>query len=304
MCKPCHSSTCVVRSASSIFSISKLLSGSTPARAGLDSPHCRRTSGYEGRHEIHRCIGSLLQIAATGPAIGSNCEGWNTSEYFEMATVADVMECVAAEPIRTREMRAARLLCMWRLRATIIRLSSPLWWTPEPIRNARNKSGKTPLHEAAASNDNPAVFATLMDTGADPNARDEVGWTPLHEAAARNGNLAVFTALMDAGADPNARIESGFTPLHAAASFNVNPAVIAALVDAGADPNARNENGSTPLHGAAWINVNPAVLAALLDAGADAKAQNSQGQTPWDLAKDRDVLEGTDAYWRLNDARF
>ena len=52
------------------------------------------------------------------------------------------------------------------------------------------------------------------------------------------------------------------------------------------------------------INDNPAVLAALLDAGADAKAQDSQGQTPWDLAKDRDVLEGTDAYWRLNEARF
>ena len=110
-------------------------------------------------------IGSLLQIAATGPAIGSDCEGWNTSEYFEMATVADVMECVAAGA--------------------------------DP--NARNESGETPLHVAAASNDNPAVIATLVDAGADPNARNKSGKTPLHEAAASNDNPAVFATLMDTG---------------------------------------------------------------------------------------------------------
>ena len=47
-----------------------------------------------------------------------------------------------------------------------------------------------------------------------------------------------------------------------------------------------------------------AVIEALLDAGADATARNAAGQTPWDHAQENGVLRGSDAYWRLNDARF
>ena len=75
-------------------------------------------------------------------------------------------------------------------------------------------------------------------------------------------------------------------------------------LDAGADVNARDERGRTPLHWAAHYTETPAVIATLLDAGADAKAKDFRGSTPWDLAKDNDKLKGTDAYWRLNGARF
>ena len=43
---------------------------------------------------------------------------------------------------------------------------------------------------------------------------------------------------------------------------------------------------------------------ALLDAGANAMARNAAGETPWDLAQANEALQGTDGYWRLNDARF
>ena len=33
-------------------------------------------------------------------------------------------------------------------------------------------------------------------------------------------------------------------------------------------------------------------------------ARNAAGNTPWDLAEANEPLQGTDGYWRLNDARF
>jgi len=68
--------------------------------------------------------------------------------------------------------------------------------------------------------------------------------------------------------------------------------------------NARDEDGYTPLHLAVRWSDNPGVLILLLDTGADASAEDENGKTPWDYAKGRDGLKGTDAYWRLNEARF
>ena len=105
--------------------------------------------------------------------------------------------------------------------------------------------------------------------------------------------------------------------LHWAAKGNKNPAVIAVLLDAGADLKARDtrfgllradpkgwKRGLTPLHWAAKDNENPAVITALLDAGADPRTLDLDGKTPWDYAKDREPLKGSNAYWRLNEARF
>ena len=43
---------------------------------------------------------------------------------------------------------------------------------------------------------------------------------------------------------------------------------------------------------------------ACLAAGADPMAWNAAGEAPWDLAKANEGLKGSDAYWRLNEARF
>ena len=103
--------------------------------------------------------------------------------------------------------------------------------------------------------------------------------------------------------DPKARDERGATPLHYSVRRYRNPAIIAWLLASGADIEARTEQGETPLHWAAQYG-NPAFITALLDAGADPKARDERGATPWDYAKTQKRLKGSDAYWRLNDARF
>ena len=44
--------------------------------------------------------------------------------------------------------------------------------------DARTGRGDAPLHEAARSNENPAVAALLLDRGADPSLRDAEGRFP------------------------------------------------------------------------------------------------------------------------------
>ena len=57
-----------------------------------------------------------------------------------------------------------------------------------------------------------ADMTDCLQSGADPKARDEGGRTPLHRAAESNENPAVIEALLDAGADLKARDRLGVTP--------------------------------------------------------------------------------------------
>ena len=170
--------------------------------------------------------------------------------------------------------------------------------------NAQQSNGKTPLHDAALHNENPAVIEVLLKAGAEVNARNEDGDTPLHYAAIRNRNPAVIELLLKAGAEVNAAHGwSKDTPLHNA-GWNENPAVIEVLLAAGANLEAQNKFRYTPLHEAAEHNKNPAVIEVLLAAGANPKARTVEGKTPWDFAQDNEALKGSDAFWRLNEARF
>ena len=165
---------------------------------------------------------------------------------------------------------------------------------------ARNESGHTPLHIAALAGNAGAVMA-LLEVGANLEARNEYGGTPLYIAAFW-GNSEAVTVLLEAGADLEARNESGTTPLHIAA-LRGNAETVTVLLEAGADLEARNESGTTPLHMAA-LGGNAETVTALLEAGADPKARDNDGNLPFDYAKDNEHLTETDAYWKLNDARF
>ena len=140
-----------------------------------------------------------------------------------------------------------------------------------------------------------------LDAGADPNARDEWGFTPLHFAAAFNDDPDIITALVDAGAIMNARDkEWEATPLHWAAWSNDNPGIIIALLEGGADPNARDARESTPLHAAADQSNNPSIVLTLVESGADLTLRDA-GKLAWDYIKDNAALKDSEAYAKLNE---
>ena len=175
----------------------------------------------------------------------------------------------------------------------------------------RDEVGITPLYLAAV-NEDLAVLEALMARGARVDIRRDNGRTPLHAAAKDNDNPAVLEALLAAGIDPNAVDEAGKTPLHEAVVrlFPANPPVVEALVVGGADLLARDQDGNTPLHHAAAASSFDDdrhagdAIDVLLDAGADVTMRNAADQTPWDLARENEALRGSDAFWRLNEARF
>ena len=178
--------------------------------------------------------------------------------------------------------------------------------------NARNSAGQSPLHLAR----NATKARLLLGAGANCKARDESGLTPLHTAVMSCCDEQLIGVLIDAGSHPKARDASGRTPLHqfalsvnrlyGDASEEIAGAIVKPLIARGADLNAIDQNGNTPLHLAAASRNWGAEIAItiLLDAGANATLKNAQDQTPWDLARGDERLKQTDAYWRLNDARF
>ena len=127
------------------------------------------------------------------------------------------------------------------------------------------------IPQAAESNANPEVIATLLNAGADASVRGWGGETLLHRAA-RGGSPDVVSLLLRAGADVHAVDGGGSTPLHEAARRNTDPAVVELLLDAVADVHVVGSGTqvsvgcgpSTPLHLAARNSPESAVVAALL----------------------------------------
>ncbi|MDE0446274.1 MAG: ankyrin repeat domain-containing protein [Spirochaetaceae bacterium] len=204
------------------------------------------TSNEVGRVRYRRRLEFALAVllcAAALPVAAQDCDGWNTPGFFAQDK-PPVHECLLA---------GADVL-------------------------ARDESGWTPLHFAAALDD-ASIVGLLLEYGADVWARDDNDWTPVHFAAARDGDASVIDVLVDHGADVSARDDKGWTPLHWAAWQGSNPDTITALTRAGAAVEARSRDGWTPLHLAAHGN-GPDIICTLTGAGADVGAQDLNLWTP------------------------
>lgn len=84
--------------------------------------------------------------------------------------------------------------------------------------NAKNASGRTPLHLALV-NENEKCLRYLLANHADTNPQDHFGLTALHLAVCRNSHRGV-KALIDASADISIRDKIGRSPLDIALIYN------------------------------------------------------------------------------------
>ena len=180
----------------------------------------RVSAAGPGRAVRRLCVAAfvLAPLASCGPGPGHPCVWYDKPYYWRGVSAADVRECVARGADVTEGYFA--------------------------------RSGRKPLHFAAALSGDPAVIEALLAAGAPIAAREiDRGQTALHGAARANGNPAVVKALIRGGAEVNARDSwAGSTPLHLATFNENNPAgIIAALIRGGANTNARDEDGETPL---------------------------------------------------------
>jgi len=179
-------------------------------------------------------VSLVLGCMVCSPAAARpDCASWNSTSFFEEASVDDVNRCLSegVDP------------------------------------NIRARDGWTPLRYTIVGGDNQAIMSksraeysktlamvqTLLDAGADPNTRTRNGSTLLHRAVFSSGAPAVVQALLAAGADPNAEDKDRETPLHVAVKYTTwllfdslfdskTLAVVQALLDAGADPNAEDKD--------------------------------------------------------------
>lgn len=180
---------------------------------------------------------------------------------------------------------------IWRTSVRGSILMSPRSNRKNNVVNARDRTGFSPLHCAAATG-RVDIVRMILDNGGDCAALNGFRLTPLHMAAgcaAKTSSVCVGL-LIEGGSEVTARDDAGRTPLHLAA-YAGHADSISALVEAGAVTDARGHITSrTPLHEAcARLRVDS--VRRLLELGASESVVDGSDETPGDLAEELASLE-------------
>lgn len=160
--------------------------------------------------------------------------------------------------------------------------------------DVRTLGGNTPLHNAAWSK-NVDEAKRLLAGGADIHALNDEEFTPLHMAAAIEDNGAFISLLLEHGADPKRATSGGVTPLLVACGHNIFGTVqsgesIAELLKAGADVQVRGGTGRGPLSMASEM-APLEIVSLLIEAGDDVNQADEDGWTPLHYAAATDAPE-------------
>ncbi|XP_070538021.1 tyrosine-protein kinase HTK16-like [Ptychodera flava] len=153
-----------------------------------------------------------------------------------------------------------------------------------PPSHLRRFGRTTPLHRAVTEGEVGLVRDILQDPYCvDVDARNKSGKTALHDAA-YNGYDEIANLLLDAGANVNSKSSSFITPLHCACAGN-RPTMCKLLLGKGADPTERHPTtGWVPLHEAAQRG-HVECVRVLLSLNVPCNPRSCDGDTPRDLAE-------------------
>jgi ankyrin repeat protein len=108
------------------------------------------------------------------------------------------------------------------------------WYEPEQLES---------LLGSAFENDQPEIFAALVDAGADPSEMEDLGRPPLLEAIQNKPDF--IECLLDNGFNANETDEEKETPLMYAVRYRPTAKFIQMLIKAGAKKKLKNAAGDT-----------------------------------------------------------
>jgi ankyrin repeat protein len=236
------------------------------------NPNAVSRYNHRAAHTVARLTGRV-EIADLLERFGATSEPLCVEDQFRVA--CDRHDLIGAANLLQQHPHLLQDTELF-LNCAMVDVDTCLWLVQQGYSiNARDRSGKTVLHNYALWN-NPAGITTLLQHGADPEVREN-NWqaTPLGMALHHHhwpvvevllpisSNLFDVCRMADAdrarvllaqdASQANERTPMGNTPLHVVSQarqdepdFDASVATIELLVQYGTDPRATNNEGKTP----------------------------------------------------------